>query len=96
MFHTFAFIKTAKHNYYTKEKSKKKENIILPTAAIAIVFRGPPGLGGDNFGLSNALDSQSFFTGGGTGVPTVAIDTSPNEMQTQTLSTCLISTFILK
>lgn len=47
------------------------------TWVIGAAFRGPPGLGGDNFGLSNALDSQSFFTGGGTGVPTVAIDTSP-------------------
>lgn len=47
------------------------------TVVIGTPFRGPPGLGGDNFGLSNALDSQSFLTGGGTGVPTVANDTSP-------------------
>lgn len=39
---------------------------------------GPPGLGGDNLGLfSNVPASQSFLTGGGTGVVTVAIDTSP-------------------
>jgi len=40
-------------------------------------FLGPPGLGGDRRGLSKPLASQSFFTGGGTGVETVAIDTSP-------------------
>uniref|UniRef100_A0A2M3ZMA7 Putative collagen triple helix repeat protein n=1 Tax=Anopheles braziliensis TaxID=58242 RepID=A0A2M3ZMA7_9DIPT len=40
-------------------------------------LRGPPGLGGDSRGLSRPLDSQSFFTGGGTGVVKVAIDTSP-------------------
>lgn len=51
------------------------------TAVGGAAFRGPPGLGGDNFGLSNALDNQSFFTGGGTGVPTVAIDTSPNSQE---------------
>lgn len=49
----------------------------MHTAVIGTPFRGPPGLGGDSFGLSNAPDNQSFFTGGGTGVPTVAIDTSP-------------------
>lgn len=49
----------------------------IHTVVIGVAFRGPPGLGGDSFGLSNALDSQSFFTGGGTGVPTVAIDISP-------------------
>lgn len=47
------------------------------TAVIGVAFRGPPGLGGDSFGLSNALDNQSFFTGGGMADPTVAIDTSP-------------------
>lgn len=50
------------------------------TVVIGVVFLGPPGLGGDSFGLSNALDNQSFFTGGGTGVPTVAIDTSPENI----------------
>lgn len=40
-------------------------------------LRGPPGLGGDSLGLSIPLASQSFLTGGGTGVDTVAIDTSP-------------------
>lgn len=44
-----------------------------------MAFRGPPGLGGDNFGLSIALDNQSFFTGGGMADPTVAIDTSPEK-----------------
>lgn len=47
------------------------------TEVTGAALRGPPGDGGDNRGLSNALESQSFFTGGGTGVPTVAIDTSP-------------------
>lgn len=47
------------------------------TVVIGAAFLGPPGLGGDNFG-SNALDNHSLLTGGGTGVPTVAIDTSPN------------------
>lgn len=40
-------------------------------------FLGPPGLGGESLGLSKPLDSQSFFTGGGTGVENVAMDTSP-------------------
>lgn len=75
-------MKNVKHNYCTEEKRKTTENIIVLTMAGGTAFRGPPGLGGDNFGLSSALDNQSFFTGGGTGVPTVAIDTSPNEMQT--------------
>lgn len=48
------------------------------TVVIGVAFLGPPGLGGDNFG-SNAPDSHSLLTGGGTGVPTVAIDTSPNQ-----------------
>uniref|UniRef100_A0A182U5E6 Uncharacterized protein n=1 Tax=Anopheles melas TaxID=34690 RepID=A0A182U5E6_9DIPT len=42
-----------------------------------VALRGPPGLGGDSRGLSRPLDNQSFFTGGGTGVEKVAIDTSP-------------------
>lgn len=50
---------------------------IVLTCDVGAALRGPPGLGGDNLGLSNALESQSFLTGGGTGVPTVAIDTSP-------------------
>ena len=37
---------------------------------------GPPGDGGDNLGFSPDA-SQSFFTGGGTGVDTVAMETSP-------------------
>lgn len=40
-------------------------------------FLGPPGLGGDSLGFSPPLDNQSFLTGGGTGVVTVAIETSP-------------------
>lgn len=49
-----------------------------PTVPIlGVVFLGPPGLGGDNRGLSSPLASQSFLTGGGTGVDTVAIETSP-------------------
>lgn len=59
-----------------REKFASNSEAVL-TVVIGEALRGPPGLGGDNFGLSNALDSQSFFTGGGTGVPTVAIDTSP-------------------
>lgn len=42
-------------------------------------FLGPPGLGGDSLGFSPPLDSQSFLTGGGTGVVTVAIETSPEK-----------------
>lgn len=53
-------------------------------------FLGPPGLGGDNLGLSNALPNQSFLTGGGTGVPTVAIETSP-EIRDKTRNNQLIN-----
>lgn len=53
------------------------------TVVIGAAFLGPPGLGGDNFG-SNALDNHSLLTGGGTGVPTVAIDTSPKHYYIQT------------
>lgn len=50
---------------------------IARTCDVGAAFRGPPGLGGDNRGLSKAFPSQSFLTGGGIGVATVAIDTSP-------------------
>lgn len=49
-----------------------------PTAPIPGAGRlGPPGLGGDKRGFSEPLCNQSFLTGGGTGVDTVAIETSP-------------------
>lgn len=51
----------------------------LHTCCVGGAFLGPPGLGGDNRGLSKPLDNQSFLTGGGTGVVTVAIDTSPRQ-----------------
>lgn len=47
------------------------------TCCTGAAFLGPPGLGGDNRGFSPPLDNQSFLTGGGTGVVTVAIETSP-------------------
>lgn len=50
---------------------------IMITCCVGAAFLGPPGLGGDNRGLSSVFDNQSFLTGGGTGVVTVAIDTSP-------------------
>lgn len=50
------------------------ENI---TCCVGGAFLGPPGLGGESRGLSMPLESQSFLTGGGIGVATVAIDTSP-------------------
>lgn len=49
----------------------------MSTCAEGAVFLGPPGLGGDRRGLSKPLGNQSFFTGGGKGADTVAIDTSP-------------------
>lgn len=39
-------------------------------------LRGPPGLGGESLGFS-PVGSQSFLTGGGTGVENVAMETSP-------------------
>lgn len=71
----------------------RSDSIGVFTVVIGAAFRGPPGLGGDNFGLSNALDSQSFFTGGGTGVPTVANDTSPICVKFQDISICILSAF---
>lgn len=47
------------------------------TCCTGAAFLGPPGLGGDNRGFSMPPESQSFLTGGGTGVVTVAIETSP-------------------
>lgn len=47
------------------------------TCAAGAGLRGPPGLGGDKRGLSNPLGNQSFFTGGGKGADTVAMETSP-------------------
>lgn len=52
-------------------------NLGVLTFCTGCALRGPPGLGGDSRGLSKPLDNQSFLTGGGTGVDTVAIDTSP-------------------
>lgn len=43
-------------------------------------LRGPPGLGGESLGFS-PVGSQSFLTGGGTGVENVAIETSPRKIQ---------------
>lgn len=76
------------HPYYPMNPRKQNEKQTLryktrvfkpesPTCWIGAGFLGPPGLGGDNLGLSKPLDNQSFLTGGGTGVDTVAIDTSP-------------------
>lgn len=50
------------------------------TCAVGVGLRGPPGLGGDNRGLSKPLGSQSFLTGGGNGADTVAMETSPEIM----------------
>lgn len=50
---------------------------VIITCCTGAAFLGPPGLGGDSLGFSAPLDNQSFLTGGGTGVVTVAIDTSP-------------------
>lgn len=74
--------KKGKHREEKANFKKIKANVSRMTwltVVIGTAFRGPPGLGGDSFGLSMALDSQSFFTGGGKAEPTVAIDTSPEE-----------------
>lgn len=60
-----------------RKSVKMGRTVAKLTVVIGAAFLGPPGLGGDSFGLSMALDSQSFFTGGGKAEPTVAIDTSP-------------------
>jgi hypothetical protein len=49
---------------------------LKPTCCCGAAFLGPPGLGGESLALSVAC-SQSFLTGGGTGVEKVAIETSP-------------------
>lgn len=69
-------ISPCKCNFFFLEKGCRG---LKPTVVIGDAFLGPPGLGGDSFGLSIALDNQSFFTGGGNAELTVAIDTSPGQ-----------------
>lgn len=74
---SICYKKHIKLKYKRSDHEYRGKHDIITGCCGGAVFLGPPGLGGDNRGLSLIPKNISFLTGGGTGVPTVAIDTSP-------------------